>query len=59
MDKEKKPDRRELISDCLMLGGGLLLSIGAGISSVVAGLIVGGVVLMIYGILVAVGGDKT
>lgn len=53
-----RPDCREILSDCMMVGGGVLLIIGAGISSFAAGLIVTGVVSILYGIFIAVGGDK-
>ncbi len=56
--KPNKPDKREVISDCLMVAGGVLLSVGAGVVNAAAGLIVAGLVAICFGILVAAGGDN-
>lgn len=58
MEHTKKKNRREIVSDCLMVGGGLAASVGVGLLNVAAGIIVGGVLAMIFGWLVAQGGDE-
>lgn len=55
--KEKKRNGREIISDVLLVAGGTAVSIGAGIVHLAAGLIVGGVLAMAFGWLIALGGD--
>lgn len=57
MDK-KKPDRRERMSDGLMVSGAALVSVGIGMLSVAAGIIAAGVLAMVYGVLIARGGEK-
>ena len=54
----KKNKRREAISDGLLVAGGVSVSIGAGVLHIAAGLIVGGVMAMIFGWLIALGGDS-
>lgn len=58
MEHTKKKNRREIVSDCLMVSGGLAASVGVGLLNVAAGIIVGGVLAMIFGWLVAQGGDE-
>ena len=55
--KEKKRNGREIISDVLLISGGTAVSIGAGMVHLAAGLIVGGVLAMAFGWLIALGGD--
>ena len=56
--KEKKLNRREFISDVLLVAGGAAVSIGASVIHLAAGLIVGGLLAMGFGWLVALGGDS-
>lgn len=56
--KEKKRKGREIISDVLLVAGGSAVSIGAGVVHIAAGLIVGGVLAMAFGWLIALGGDS-
>lgn len=56
MDK-KKESRREIISDSLLVAGGITVSVGVGLLHTVAGIIVGGVLAMIFGWLIGRGGD--
>jgi hypothetical protein len=56
MDK-KKVNRREIISDCLLIGGGVTVSVGVGLLHIAAGIIVGGVLAILYGWLIGRGGD--
>lgn len=56
MDK-KKVNRREIISDCLLIGGGVAISVGVGLLHIAAGIIVGGVLAILYGWLIGRGGD--
>lgn len=55
--KEKKRNGREVISDVLLVAGGTAVSIGAGVLHIAAGLIVGGLLAMAFGWLIALGGD--
>ena len=55
--KEKKRNGREIISDVLLVAGGTAVSIGAGMVYIAAGVIVGGVLAMAFGWLIALGGD--
>lgn len=57
MEHTKKKNRREVISDCLMVGGGVAVSVGVGLFHIAAGIIVGGALAMVFGWLVAQGGD--
>lgn len=50
-------NRREIISDCLMIGGGIVISIGVGLLHMAAGIIVCGVLAVGYGWLIGRGGD--
>lgn len=56
--KDKKRKGREVISDVLLVAGGSAVSIGAGVIHIAAGLIVGGVLAMAFGWLIALGGDS-
>lgn len=56
MDK-KKNNRREVISDCLLIGGGISVSVGVGLLHIAAGIIAGGVLAILYGWLIAKGGE--
>lgn len=58
---EKKTDeyrRREILSDCLLTGGGLAVSVGLGLLHIAAGIIAGGAFAIFYGWLIAQGGGK-
>lgn len=55
MDK-KKTNRREVISDSLMILGGITVSVGLSMVHVAAGVIAGGVLAMVFGWLIARGG---
>lgn len=55
--KEKKRNGREILSDVLLVAGGTAVSIGAGVIHMAAGLIVGGLLAMAFGWLIALGGD--
>ena len=57
MEEKTKNNRREVISDCLMVGGGIAVSVGVSLFHVAAGIIVGGILAMVFGWLVARGGD--
>ena len=56
MDK-KEVNRREIISDCLLIGGGVTVSVGVGLLHIAAGIIVGGLLAILYGWLIGNGGD--
>lgn len=55
MDKNKN-NRREVISDVLMIIGGITVSVGLSMVHVAAGVIAGGVLSMVFGWLIARGG---
>lgn len=55
--KEKKRNGREILSDVLLVAGGTAVSIGAGVIHMAAGLIVGGLLAIAFGWLIALGGD--
>lgn len=55
--EESKKKRQELISDCLMVAGGITVSIGVGLLHIAAGIIVGGALAMVFGWLIGKGGD--
>lgn len=59
MDKKKKPRRRELVSDCLLVSGGVAVSIGVGLLHVAAGIITAGILAMLFGYLISLGGEDT
>lgn len=56
MDK-KKVNRREVISDCLLIGGGITVIVGAGLLHIAAGIVAGGLMAILYGWLIGNGGD--
>lgn len=56
--KEKKRNGREIISDALLVAGGTAVSVGAGVVHIAAGLIVGGLLAMCFGWLIALGGES-
>lgn len=55
--EKKKHNRREIISDCLLVAGCAAVSIGVGLLHIAAGIIAGGVMAIIYGWLIAKGGE--
>lgn len=57
-DKEIETRRREKISDCLLVGGGVAVSLGLGLLHIAAGVIAGGFFAIAYGWLIAQGGGK-
>lgn len=50
-------NRRELVSDTLMIVGAGAVSVGVGLLHIAAGIIVGGALAMFYGWLICRGGD--
>lgn len=52
-----KDNKREIVSDCLMIAGSVAVSVGVGLLHTVAGVIVGGVMAMAFGWLIGRGGD--
>ena len=56
MEKNKK-NRREVISDILILTGGTAVSVGVGLLHIAAGVIVGGMLAMVFGWLIGRAGD--
>lgn len=57
MDKNKI-NGQEVISDCLMIVGGISVSIGVGLLHIAAGIIVGGALAMVFGWLIGRGGEN-
>lgn len=57
MKEKNKCDQREVISDCLLISGGVTVSIGFGVLHIAAGIIVAGALTILFGYLVARGGD--
>lgn len=55
---ENKHNRLEIISDSLLVAGGVAVSVGVGLLHVAAGIIVGGVLAMAFGWLIGKGGDE-
>ena len=55
--EKKTHDRRELISDGLLIAGGIAVSVGLGLLHIAAGIIAGGVLAILYGWLIGKGGD--
>lgn len=55
--EENKMDRREAVSDSLMVVGGIAVSVGLGMLHVAAGIIAGGILAMVFGWLIGRGGD--
>lgn len=58
MEKNKKPSLREVLSDVLMVAGGVLLCVGIGMVCFEAGVCAAGVVFIVYGGLIAGGGNE-
>lgn len=56
MDKNKH-NRQEIISDILMIAGGVAVSVGVGLLHIAAGIIVGGALAMAFGWMIGMGGD--
>lgn len=56
--KKKQSNRREILSDCLMAGGGIAVSVGVSLFCIAAGVIVGGLLAIAYGWLIGRGGDE-
>lgn len=56
MEKNKK-NRREVISDVLILTGGAAVSVGVSLLHIAAGVIVGGMLAMVFGWLIGRAGD--
>lgn len=52
-----RPNRREAISDRLLVCGGIAVSVGVGLLHVAAGIIVAGILAMFFGYLISRGGD--
>ena len=48
---------REILSDCLMIGGAVTMSCGVALIDLASGIIVGGVLAIVYGWLIGKGGD--
>lgn len=57
MDKNKH-NKQEVISDALVIIGGIAVSIGVGLLHVAAGIIVGGALAMAFGWLIGRGGGE-
>ena len=55
---ENKHNRLEIISDSLLVAGGVAVSVGVGLLHVAAGIIVGGGLAMAFGWLIGKGGDE-
>lgn len=56
--EKNKYNRREIISDCLLVAGGTVVSIGVSLLHIAAGIIVGGMLAIAYGWLIGQGGDN-
>ena len=57
MDKNKN-NKQEVISDALVIIGGIAVSVGVGLLHVAAGIIVGGALAMVFGWLIGRGGGE-
>lgn len=57
MKHKSNKNWREIVSDTLLVGGGVAVSVGVGLLHVAAGIIAGGVLAIAYGWLIARGGD--
>lgn len=55
---KNKHNRREALSDSLLVAGGIAVSVGVGLLHIAAGIIVGGVLAMAFGWLIGRGGDE-
>lgn len=58
MDKNNH-NRWEIISDSLLVAGGIAVSVGVGLLHIAAGVIVGGALAMVFGWLIGRGGDES
>lgn len=58
-DKKDGIRRREKLSDCLLVGGAIAVSVGIGLFHIAAGIIAGGALAILYGWLISQGGDQT
>lgn len=58
MDKNKH-NPRGIISDSLLVAGGIAVSVGVCLLHIAAGIIVGGALAIAYGWLVGIGGDES
>lgn len=54
--KRHKRNRREIISDSLLVAGGIAVSVGFGLLHVAVGMIVGGALAIAFGWLIGIGG---
>lgn len=57
-DKKDKIMRREKFSDCLLVGGAVVVSVGIGLFHIAAGIIAIGGFAILYGWLISQGGDQ-
>ena len=57
MDK-KKSNRREVLSDRLLVCGGIAVSVGVGLLHLAAGIITAGILTMLFGYLISLGGEE-
>jgi len=57
MKHKSNKNWREIVSDALLVGGGVAVIVGVGLLHVAAGVIAGGVLAIAYGWLIARGGD--
>lgn len=57
MKHKSNKNWREIVSDALLVGGGVAVSVGVGLLHVAAGIIAGGALAIAYGWLIARGGD--
>lgn len=58
MDKNKH-NRREIISDILLVAGGIAVSVGISLLHVAAGIIAGGALTIVYGWLIGRVGEES
>lgn len=56
-EKKNETRRREKLSDGLLVGGAVAVSLGISLFHIAAGIIAGGILAIIYGWLIARGGD--
>lgn len=58
MEEKDKSNRREVLSDRLLVGGGVAVSVGVGLLHIAAGIIVAGLLAMLFGYLISLGGEE-
>lgn len=58
IDKKDETMRREKLSDYLLVGGAIAVSVGIGLFHIAAGIIAGGVMAILYGWLISQGGEQ-